>query len=78
MAYQLRITIEQLDDTGVMSVSQKIFPSYEDITDCNLHNLAVERAILNLHAELAVMKSDDADRPGRAMSAQEREEIGAT
>lgn len=77
MAYQLRITVEQLDDTGVMSVSQKVFPSYTDVTDANLHNLAVERTLLDLHAKLAAMKAEDPGREGRFMTDQEREEIGA-
>ena len=42
MAYQLRITVEQLaDNNEIMSVSQKVFSGYTDVTDANLHNLAI-------------------------------------
>lgn len=77
MAYQLRITVEQLTDNNeIMSVSQKIFPSYTDVTDANLHNLAIERALLEMHSELAAMKAGDDAKAGRAMTDQERKELG--
>jgi len=77
MAYQLRITVEQLaDNNEIMSVSQKVFSGYTDVTDANLHNLAIERALLKTHSELAVIKAGDEAKAGRAMTDLERMELG--
>ena len=77
MAIELKVTVEQVQDGVPMSTSSHTFFGYEDVTDANLHNLSIQRALLDNAGELLVLKSDDPQQPGRSLSAAERTEVGA-
>jgi len=77
MAITLEIKVIQrnnMSTSNEMSTTSHTF-YYNDVTDANLHNLSVQRAILKNAAELLGLKAQDPNRSGRKLTEEEVDEI---
>lgn len=75
MAETFKVTFEQTSDSGVIYRGTHEF-IYNDRTDANLHNLSVQKAVVQNAAELLAIQAVDPERAGRSITAAEQEELG--